>query len=53
MCAAGLGKKMQMIKAKEATLTGHEGVDELVFAHMPNSGMYAPPACSKPTFQCN
>ncbi len=44
MCAAGVGKKTQMMNAIEAALAGHEGTRRLGFAHMPNSGMYAPPA---------
>jgi hypothetical protein len=44
MCAAGVGKKMQMMKAIEAALAGHEGIHRLGFAHMPTNGMYAPPA---------
>jgi hypothetical protein len=44
MCAAWGGKKMQMMKVLEAALVGHEGIHRLGSAHMPNIGMYAPPA---------
>jgi hypothetical protein len=44
MCAAGVGKKMKMVKSIEAALEEHEGIHRLGFAHMPNNGMYAPPA---------
>jgi len=33
-----------MMKAIEVALGGHEGTHRLGFAHMPNNGIYAPPA---------
>jgi len=44
MCAAGVGKKMKMMKTLEAARAGHEGIHRPGFAHMPNKGMGAPPA---------
>jgi hypothetical protein len=35
MCAAAVGKKMKMMKATEAAPTGHEGIRQPEFAHMP------------------
>ena len=44
MCAAGAGKKSKRMKTLEVRLVGHEGIHRLGFAHILNSGMYAPPA---------
>ena len=48
MCAAAVGKK-KMMKAIEAALTGYEAIHRFAFAHMPNNGMYAPPAADPKT----